>query len=258
MKKLALLLIATLFFNLTQADDGKKVRVGLTGSGAFSWLKPNIDGEFGLDRKGLKLGYAAGIALDFRLFDSPNYAFSTGISLMQIGGKLNYPDISIQDSTGSWSTTATYNLRYVDIPVSIKMKTNEIGYLTYFAQVGTSIGVNIKATRSRSQENNFDTNEKYEIENENAASEIALFRVPLVVGAGVEYNLSGNTSIAIGLQFNNGFTNVYSPLTKNNPGVYDLTETKEVLYDVDGNPVLTDKKKNALTNYMALTVGLFF
>lgn len=255
-KKATLSILAIFLFTGLYAQ--KKVRIGINGAADVTWLKPNIDGQFGLERKGLKMGYTAGINLDFKLFNSDNYALCTGANLMQIGGKLNYPDISIQDSTGSWTTTANYNLRYIDIPLSIKMKTNEIGYLTYFLQVGTGLGINIKANRSRTQENNFDTNEKYEVQNENASSEIALFRIPLVIGGGVEYNLSGNTSVVIGIQFNNGFTNVYSPLNKNNPGVYDLDNNGEVLYDVQGDPVMTDKKRDALTNYLALTVGLFF
>ena len=156
-KKLALLIItlSTVFFS--NAQDPKKVRVGLAGSGIASWLKPNIDGGYGYERKGINLGYTGGIALDFRLFDSDNYAFATGINLMQIGGKINHPDISVANdsvlSSQNWITTATYNLRYIDIPLTIKMKTNEIGYLTYYGQVGLGLGVPIKATRNMIQTN---------------------------------------------------------------------------------------------------------
>ena len=32
---------------------------------------------------------------------------------------------------------------YVNIPLSIKMKTNEIGYFTYFGEVGTMFGLKL-------------------------------------------------------------------------------------------------------------------
>ena len=58
----------------------------------------------------------------------------------------------------------------------------------------------------------------------------------------------------MGIQFNNGFTNLFS----NKAVVYDLDENGNVAFDTDGSAIKSDKRRNALTNCFALTVGLFF
>ena len=73
-----------------------------------------------------------------------------------------------------------------------------------------------------------------EEENENIQDDINLFRAALIVGAGAEYNFSGNTSLLFGITYNNGFTNIAN-------------------FDVD-----VDKKAKLLNNYLELTVGVFF
>ncbi|MFM6984353.1 MAG: hypothetical protein ACKOXF_09480 [Chitinophagaceae bacterium] len=51
----------------------------------------------------------------------------------------------------------------------------------------------------------------------------------MVLGAGIEYNLSGNTSFYSGLRFNNGFTDF-----------------------------LDDNRTKAINNVVGLEIGLFF
>ncbi|WP_448635952.1 hypothetical protein [Pedobacter panaciterrae] len=51
----------------------------------------------------------------------------------------------------------------------------------------------------------------------------------LILGAGAEFDLSGNTSIAAGLTYNNGFT--------------DIT---------------TDKNNNIRNHYLGINFGVFF
>jgi hypothetical protein len=253
--KFIVLLVSLVFLVSTAKSQDKKVKIGLMGSGAVSWLKPNNDGNYGYKRQGLRMGYTAGIGLDFALFGSNNYAFSTGVNLMQIGGKLDYPDVVApsEDVLYTGRTTATYNLRYVDVPLTLKLKTNEIGYLTYFGQVGLGLGVNIRARQNWQQTY---INGKYEPSQQdlNISDQIFLFRVPLIVAAGVEYNLSGNTSMIIGAQFNNGFTNVF---TKKAP-LYEVNDAGDIVTDSNGNPVKTNQKRNALTNFVALNLGIFF
>jgi hypothetical protein len=56
------------------------------------------------------------------------------------------------------------------------------------------------------------------------------------MGLGVEYSLGGNTSIAGGLTFNNGFTNILK----------------------GDNPANNNRKHNAKANFIELSVGLLF
>ena len=74
----------------------------------------------------------------------------------------------------------------------------------------------------------------------------------LTVGAGVEYNISGNTSLLLGLTYNNGFINQLDKRSN----LIDATGKATV--DLNGDPVFTEKDASANMNYVALNVGIFF
>ena len=64
------------------------------------------------------------------------------------------------------------------------------------------------------------------------------FKASLIVGAGLEFNFSGNTSAMIGVTYNNGFTNIL--------------KDKKV-------PVGTEERElRAKQNYIELSLGVFF
>ena len=59
---------------------------------------------------------------------------------------------------------------------------------------------------------------------------VFFMRLPLIIGGGIEYNLSGNTSLYAGLRVDNGFTNTFNK----------------------------DEKTKANLNYVSITAGIFF
>jgi opacity protein-like surface antigen len=73
-----------------------------------------------------------------------------------------------------------------------------------------------------------------ELENENISDDINLFKASLIVGAGLEYNFSGNTSLLVGITYNNGFTNIAN---------------------FDAVP---EKPADIRANYLELTLGMYF
>ncbi|MGL5892881.1 MAG: hypothetical protein ACRC3B_23515, partial [Bacteroidia bacterium] len=93
------------------------------------------------------------------------------------------------------------------IPLTLKLKTNEIGYLTYFGQFGVNASV-----RARSRVNDEinlvpggagETPEKLMNSND-----MQLMKLALNGGLGAEYNIQGSTSLVFGINYINGFTNV--------------------------------------------------
>jgi hypothetical protein len=46
------------------------------------------------------------------------------------------------------STSSNYTLQYIEIPITMKLKTNEIGSLTYYVQIGVEPGWNLSAKGS--------------------------------------------------------------------------------------------------------------
>lgn len=265
MKFINKLVFTTLIFGLftlnSMSQEDPKARIGITGSGNVTWLKPDINGGYGYEREGLRLGYTGGIQLEIPLFNSPNYAFLTGVNILYHSGKLTYPDVvTITDSLSYYgTTTATYKLSYIEAPIMLKLKTNEIGYLTYYGQVGTSIGVKYRARMNWEQNYSQGTHTPVE-QDIDISKETNLWRFPLIIGAGVEYNLSGNTSLVVGATFSNGFTNMFSWAKKNNPDVYQLEDDGKTiaLDNATGKPIVADIRSKAITNYFGLQVGIIF
>lgn len=155
-----------------QSDNDSKFNFGLKLSPTLAWFKA---GE-GVKSDGAKIGFAYGLIADINF--AKNYCFETGIDVTYRGGKFK-DDISL-------------TLQYVELPITLKLKTNEIGYMTYFGRVGFAPGVNIRTTG--------DDNLK--------KSDINPVNVALIVGLGAQYSLGGKTALLFGLTFNNGFTDV--------------------------------------------------
>jgi hypothetical protein len=158
-----------------------------------------------------------------------------------------------------------YNLKYAEIPITLKLRTNEIGYLTYWAQVGVGLGINIKAksndeihykkvdisTSADSTTRWADATSVLDesIEAEDIGDDIGIFRTSLIIGGGIEYNLSGDASIVAGLLFNNAFNNIL----KGN-GVEN--SNNEPALNLDNTPKSFDLK--AISNVISLQIGILF
>jgi hypothetical protein len=174
---------------------------------------------------GTRIGYTFGLMADFMLGSNQNYAFSTGLYLNNVGGKLK------QDITGFGQFKQEYKLQYVELPITIKLLTNEIGYIRYFGQLGFGAAFNISAKSSTTVPAG---SGMVALDDEDIMDNIALFKASLIVGAGLEFNFSGSTSLMVGVNYNNGFTNI--------------------LEDVK----VDDKDAKAKQHYLELNLGVFF
>lgn len=211
----------------SSSSSGDKFRFGFKIAPALAWLKPDIKDY---ESNGSNVGFIYGLMMDYNF--TKNYAFAVGVEVAYRGGKIKYENPAGQEVT---SADYTYNLKYVDIPLTIKLKTNEIGYITYYGQFGVQPGINIDAkydydytwTNPSSQAPKSD-------KDVDVSNEIVDSNFSLLFGVGAEYRISGNTCIMGGLQFSNGFTD----LLKDN--------------DPNGTPL------KAISNYFSLNLGVFF
>ena len=125
--------------------------------------------------------------LNMDLFFDKNYAFALGIGVNNVGGNLLYGDTAsfISESDTMMAFPGQHlkqNLQYIDIPIGLKLKTEELGYATFFLQLGFNPMINIKATATSTDE----TFDKTAI-NESTY----LFSLGYHAGIGVEYRLGG-------------------------------------------------------------------
>lgn len=111
-----------------------------------------------------------------------------------------------------------FKLQYVELPIALKMKTNEFNKIRYYGMFGFSPAYMIRAKYDSESEDDID-----------AKDDVNEFNVSMLIGAGIEYTISGSTVLTAGIEFNNGFFDVF-----------DGDEAKGV------------------TNYLGLTAGVLF
>jgi hypothetical protein len=261
MKKILLIVIMAMLTTVADAQT-KDWKIALHVDPNVSWLKPDNKNLTSGDNK---LNFGFGVAID-RMF-TDNYAIGTGFNLINTGGQLSYFDERItEDGVRTIARMdRIYKLKYAEIPLTLKLRTNEIGYITYWAQVGVGLGVNIKSKSDdiidyKKLENgtNPDTLRWIDattiidesIEDEDIADDISIFRTSLIIAGGIEYNLSGDASIVAGVCFNNAFSNVLKGEgvtdSNNEPGFNALDNTPKA-FDLKG-----------ISNFISLQVGILF
>lgn len=144
-----------------------------------------------------------------------------------------------------------YQLTYITIPVALKLRTKEIGALTYYGQFGVNSAINVAAKATDEVQKigsagftNLGTPET--VSKTEIKKDVGLFNEMLNVGLGVEWNLSGTTSLVIGANYMLGFTNVAKDksdyLRKQTVGTSDGTELPQ----------------NLKSNSICLTLGVLF
>lgn len=264
MKKTLPLLLALLFVGATlnAQVDYKTFRMGFRASPNVSWMQPK-DRHYLSDGAALRFGF--GFVAD--IFFAENYAFGTGINVMRNGGKLSYLETErIGDKLFIYRMNRTYSNQYVEVPLTFKLRTNEIGYMTYWAQFGFGAGINIGARGDDEKiyltEQAFDAEGALTwavserptatVENNQFSDDIRLFRGSMIIAAGVEYNLAGNTSLLFGITYNNGLTN--SSARKD--VIKTDSEDKPIFSGPGGQPETT--RLNAVANSIELNLGIMF
>ncbi len=224
MKKI-FVLITVLFFvvaNLNAQSD-QKFHFGLKASPSLAWISSDSKGFVS---NGSKLGFTYGLITEFNFSD--HYAFATGIDITYRGGNSKY-SFSLNDSTSVVETK--YSLQYIEIPLTLKLKTNEIGYFTYFLQFGLAPGFNIRSRADKKTTTQVGSHPAVSSEDTDVdiSSTINNLNVSMIIGGGVEYTLSGSTVLLAGISFNNGFLDI-----------------------IDGDAI------KANSNYLGLTIGVLF
>ncbi|WP_316793301.1 porin family protein [Pedobacter frigoris] len=195
-------------------------RLGLTAHPTIGWVKPQIGKS-----NGVSLGFAYGLLGDFNFAE--NYSFATGITINTINGKTTEvrttPAVGVGGTPGQIAYDLKYQLQYIEVPLTVKLKTTKIGDVRWYGQFGLSNDFKIGAKQDA------DANGNMEYRDQDVSKSIKFYRAGLIIGAGGEFDISGNTSLFGGLTYNNGFT--------------DITD---------------DKDNNVRNHYIGINFGVFF
>lgn len=160
-------------------------------------MKPDTDGYEG---KGAKIGFGWGFIAEFNFTE--NHSIGTGFNMLFNGGKLAFPS-TMGETSGTMNRI--YSLKFIEVPLTLKMRTNDINGIKYFGRIGLGTGFKIGAKKedeftsidgevTKSPKNNY--------------ADAALIREALIVGLGGEYEIAQGPKLGLELTFNNGFTNI--------------------------------------------------
>ncbi|MBS3914758.1 MAG: PorT family protein [Bacteroidetes bacterium] len=203
----------------------RKARFGFKISPNFNWIKV-MEGR--MKSNGTGLGISYGIMADFNIGGNASYWLGTELIVSTTPGKIAAMDTLYNSNVPGQPFTKAefdYKLQYVQLPITLKLKTNEIGNFVYWGQFGISPGFLIQnkvttntvekfyedGTTSHSPNSNsndaldFDGNGKKGAFEDN----IIALRASMILGAGVEFQISGKTTASLGLRFDNGITDLF-------------------------------------------------
>lgn len=212
-------------FLVVQAIVGfsqKHIRLSFTGSPSVNWMSTNNSGA---ENGKIILGYDYGLSSDLYFSEDERYSILTGLQISNTGGEISYQTNSgfqFSGITFNGPSKIKYRLRYVEIPVGIKLKTDQFRRVRYWGMLGMSPMINIDAKGSS---NNGALNKA------NINDEVNLFNLAMNIGLGFDFDLGGNNSATAGLIFQNG------------------------LIDVTTNNAFADK---TVINSLKLKIGLIF
>jgi hypothetical protein len=177
----------------------KHVRLSFIGSPSIDWMSSNNTLS---KSERITLGYDFGLNGDFYQTEDERYALVTGLQISNLGGELTYltgSDIRFSGTTLPNRSQIKYRLRYLEVPIGIKLRTDQVRRVRYWGMIGMSPMVNISAT-------GFSNNGA--LYKSKISDEVNPFNLAMNIGIGFDFDLGGNNSVTAGLIFQNGLTDV--------------------------------------------------
>ncbi len=175
--------------------------VGLRVSPALSFNRLDSDSQVqNFSANGIGARFAFGPFVD--IFMRENYYFSTGLIFTGKRAAFSVWESGVEESE-------TYNLQYLQIPLGIKLFTNEVALDTriYF-HLGGFLEIKIQ---ERAGEPEYDRVERFRA-----------FDVSTYVGTGVEHRIGVNTILFGGFSYTRGLVNVMRRANSENTDNFSL------------------------------------
>jgi len=194
------LILSFLFLALVVTGFSQKhIRLSFSGSPSVNWMSTNNNDA---NQENMTLGYDFGLNGDVYFSADERYSLLTGILISNIGGETGYhakSDFQFAGYTLPADSKIRYQLRYVEIPMCIKLKTDHFRRLAYWGQFGLSGMVNIGSKGF--------TNDEI-LKKTSIHDEVNAFNLAMNVGVGFDFDLGASNSLSTGLIFQNGLIDV--------------------------------------------------
>ena len=213
-----------------------------------------------------------GYGFVFDAMFTDKYAIGTGVNVFYNGGITQHLAFQ-EDENGLFieAVQLVQQQQYVEIPLTFKMRTNEIGYTTYFGQFGAGFGLNVRSEGSQ-KTTSFATLdslgsvmevvfsqpalEAAESKQVSMADRTRLFRPSMIIGLGAERRLTGSTALVFALRYNVGLRSQYEDF-----GVLQSQAAESLVYEFDsttGEELPVPIQMQGKTGQIELCFGLMF
>ncbi|WP_066506280.1 porin family protein [Rufibacter sp. DG15C] len=186
-----------LFFSSYNASAQVEIGVKISPSLAFS--RTIAQDKYKFEAEGSKPGFGVGVVADY--FFGTNYAVSGGLTYNIKGGNVSY-DYSYPDpaSTGTIRVQGKdeLSLQYLEIPIALKLFTNEITTDTrFYFQAGTSLNTMLNAKVNEKKVD--DGGDKF-------TKRFNTFEIDVLIGVGAEKKIGESTKLFAGITYHRGLT----------------------------------------------------
>lgn len=262
--------------------DGKGFRFGLKAQPGLAGYSPEDIKKIAKKEMNLSLGW--GLMMEFRF--SETVSFATGFQLDRDRGSVTFikpPDTNyvgyfvnveqkiVSNDTKTIDSTMTayalsdrkYKANYATLPLLIKMSTKEFSAMKIFGVFGAHLSILTSAVADDEvQKITVDSLKKVTLgaktsfKDMDVYKDVQLFRTQLSVGAGMEYNVAGSTSLVVSFNYLIGVTNNLAYATGSNSEQI-RTISASNLAKTDTRATTPFETKAVLNNF-ALTVGVLF
>jgi hypothetical protein len=190
------------------------LRFGIQTNPGLTWVSADNNQ---VSSNGVRFAFDFGLVVDYVFGAEERYAFNSGLNLFVTGAKLKG---TITDTSKTiLQSEVTARINYLEIPLTIKLRSNEVGYFTFYGQLGLVPAFAIRSRADYSIETN-SPNGIVTMEEKNVKfndvpaypndiSKVKAFNLGLHTEAGMEYDISENTALVTGIYFNTGFIDMF-------------------------------------------------
>lgn len=249
MKKSYLLAVALLVLSLSASAQYRGFSFGVKMGPAFDWAGSKTNT---LQNEGTRMGFRWGVVADY--YFAENYAITTGLNINYLRGHYSFQDMhnfSTVDTLTNYvlgNVDRLYKATTFEIPVALKMVTEEFGPFTFFAQVGGSVGYTRKALAKDTFVAQEDAGMQYADDDYvSARAQYNPLHVGLNVAVGTQFSIKGSTRAFADLYYNRDLLNGIDILKYNH--YYDGVKNDDMR-----RPETLDYRQNVL----GIEVGILF
>jgi hypothetical protein len=180
--------------------------LGFQVSPQLTWMSSS-NGD--ITNNNVKAGLKYGLEADIFIEGLPRYSLNTGFFVSTHSFNAHYDvdeSFFINEVTFDQPVDLRFKLSYIEIPLNIKLRSDQFHRSTFFGQFGFTNLINIGATATSSDSQLTGDNINEGISDRT----IHIFNLCMLMGGGVEYDIGGNTTLNLGIQYSNGLIDVTS------------------------------------------------